>query len=134
VQALLDDLIERGLDPEICRLFIIDGSKALKKAVRNTFGRHTPIQRCQIHKSRNILDRLPKGFHATAKKALRQAWEMDDPDKGEKLLRNQPGATVGKRRTGRLWQHSGRDRRNTHRHPARLARRAAPLIGLHQYH
>ncbi len=88
VQALLDDLIERGLDPEICRLFIIDGSKALKKAVRNTFGRHTPIQRCQIHKSRNILDRLPKGFHATAKKALRQAWEMDDPDKGEKLLRN----------------------------------------------
>lgn len=88
VQALLDDLVERGLDPRICRLFILDGAKALKKAVRNTFGKHTPIQRCQIHKSRNILDRLPKGFHATAKKALRQAWEMNDADKGEKLLRN----------------------------------------------
>jgi len=88
VQALLDDLIERGLDPEVCRLFILDGGKALKKAVRNTFGKHTLIQRCQIHKSRNILDRLPKGFQASTKKVLRQAWELDDADKGEKLLRN----------------------------------------------
>ncbi|MCP4935520.1 MAG: IS256 family transposase, partial [bacterium] len=88
VQALLDDLIERGLDPEVCRLFILDGAKALKKAVINTFGKHTLIQRCQVHKSRNIIDRLPKGFHATTKKALRQAWEMGDADKGEKLLRN----------------------------------------------
>ncbi len=88
VQALLDNLIERGLDPEICRLFIIDGAKALKKAIRNTFGKHTPIQRCQVHKARNILDRLPKGLHAPVRRALRQAWEMDDADKGETLLRN----------------------------------------------
>ena len=88
VQALLDDLVERGVDPEVCRLFILDGAKALKKAVLNTFGKHTPIQRCQIHKSRNILDRLPKGFQASTKKTLRQAWEMGDADKGEKLLRN----------------------------------------------
>ena len=58
VQALLDNLVERGLDPTICR-FIIDGSKALAKAIRKTFGRHTPIQRCQIHKARNILERCP---------------------------------------------------------------------------
>lgn len=88
VQALLDDLVGRGLDPKVCRLFILDGAKALKKAVRNTFGKHTPIQRCQIHKARNIIDRLPRGFHASTKKALRQAWEMGDADKGEKLLRN----------------------------------------------
>ncbi len=88
VQALLDNLIDRGLDPKICRLFIIDGAKALKKAIRNTFGKHTPIQRCQVHKARNILDRLPKGLHAPVRKALRQAWELDDADKGEKLLRN----------------------------------------------
>ena len=49
VQALIDDLIERGLDPAVPRLFIIDGSKALAKAIRRSFGRHTPIQRCQIH-------------------------------------------------------------------------------------
>jgi hypothetical protein len=48
VQALIDDLIERGLDPAVPRLFIIDGSKALAKAIRRSFGRHTPIQRCQI--------------------------------------------------------------------------------------
>ena len=48
VQALIDDLIERGLDPTVCRLFIIDGSKALTKAIRRSFGRQTPIQRCQF--------------------------------------------------------------------------------------
>jgi transposase-like protein len=88
VQALLDNLIERGLDPTICRLFIIDGSKAVAKAIRKTFGRHTPIQRCQIHKARNIVERLPKHLHATVRTALRQAWEMNDAEKAERLIRN----------------------------------------------
>ena len=87
-QALLDNLVERGLDPGICRLFIIDGSRALSKAIRNTFGRQAPIQRCQIHKARNITERLPKPLHASVRKALRQAWELDDADKAEKLIRN----------------------------------------------
>ena len=88
VQALLDNLIDRGLDPKVCRLFIIDGAKALTKAIRKTFGRHTPIQRCQVRKARNILDRLPKPLHASVRKALRQAWELDDADKAERLIRN----------------------------------------------
>lgn len=87
-QALLDNLIGRGLDPKICRLFVIDGAKALSKAIRKTFGRHTPIQRCQVHKARNITDRLPKHLHASVRKALRQAWELGDPEKAERLLRN----------------------------------------------
>jgi transposase-like protein len=88
VQALIDNLIERGLDPKVCRLFIVDGAKALTKVIRSTFGRHTPIQRCQVHKARNVIDRLPKPLHASARKALRQAWELDDADKAERLLRN----------------------------------------------
>jgi putative transposase len=88
VQALLDNLIERGLDPKLCRLFIVDGSKALIKAIRRTFGRHTPIQRCQVHKARNIVERLPKHLHASVRAALRQAWELDDADKAERLIRN----------------------------------------------
>jgi hypothetical protein len=88
VQALVDNLIERGLDPKVCRLFIIDGAKALSKAIRSTFGRHTPIQRCQIHKARNVIERLPKPLHASVRRALRQAWELDDADKAERLLRN----------------------------------------------
>jgi putative transposase len=88
VQALIDDLVERGLDPAVPRLFIIDGAKALSKAIRRSFGRQTPIQRCQIHKARNIMERLPKPLHAAVRRALRQAWELDDADKAEKLIRN----------------------------------------------
>ena len=88
VQALVDNLIERGLDPKVCRLFIIDGAKALSKAIRATFGRHTQIQRCQIHKARNVIERLPKPLHASVRRALRQAWELDDAEKAERLLRN----------------------------------------------
>ena len=72
-----------GLPP-----FIIDGAKALSKAIRNTFGRHTPIQRCQVHKARNITERLAKPLHASVRKALRQAWELDDADKAERLIKN----------------------------------------------
>jgi transposase-like protein len=88
VQALIDNLIERGLDPKVCRLFIIDGAKALSKVIRRTFGAHTPIQRCQIHKARNVIERLPKPLHASVRRALRQAWELDDAKKAERLLRN----------------------------------------------
>src|SRR5271166_4870686 len=98
VQALIDNLIERGLDPTVRRLFIIDGSKALSKAIKRTFGRDTPIQRCQIHKGRNILERLPKSMHASVRSVLRQTWEMDDAAKAEKLLRDLA------RRLERDWQ------------------------------
>jgi transposase-like protein len=87
-QALIDNLIERGLDPAVPRLFIIDGSKALSRAIRRSFGRETAIQRCQIHKARNIMERLPKGLHASVRRALRQAWELDDAAKAERLIRN----------------------------------------------
>lgn len=87
-QALIDNLVGRGLDPAICRLFIIDGSRALLKAIRASFGRDTSIQRCQVHKARNITERLPKSLHASVRTTLRQAWELDDADKAEKLIRN----------------------------------------------
>jgi hypothetical protein len=48
VQELIDNLIDRGLDPTVCRLFIIDGAEALSKVIHRTIGAHTPIQRCQI--------------------------------------------------------------------------------------
>ena len=62
VKALLADLIERGLQPDIARLFIVDGAKALSRAVRNTFGGFALIQRCQVHKGRNIIERLDPSF------------------------------------------------------------------------
>ena len=87
VQALIDDLIERGLDPAVPRLFIIDGSKALAKAIRHSFGRHTPIQRCQIHKARNIMERLSPALHASVRRVLRQAGNST-MRRRQKLIRN----------------------------------------------
>ena len=66
------NLLARGLDPTLPRLFIVDGAKALSKAIRNTFGVAAAIQRCQVHKGRNIIERLPQHLHASVKKALRQ--------------------------------------------------------------
>lgn len=88
VQALLDDLLERKLDPERVYLFIVDGSKALKRAIRRTFGADTPIQRCQVHKARNILERLPERLHRSVRLALKQAWGQDDAERGEQMIRN----------------------------------------------
>lgn len=81
VQALLDNPVSRGL-------FIVDGAKALSKAIRRTFGSAAAIQRCQIHKARNIMERLPKEHDAATRRVRRQAWELDDADKAEKLIRN----------------------------------------------
>ncbi len=88
LRALLSDNRDRHPDPKVCRLFIIDGAKALTKAIRNTFGRHTPIQRCQVHKARNITERLPQHLKASVRKVLRQAWELGDAAKAERLIRN----------------------------------------------
>jgi hypothetical protein len=65
-------------DPAVPRLFIIDGSKALAWAIQRSFGRNTAIQRCQIHKAPNIMERLPKPPHTSVRRALRQAWELND--------------------------------------------------------
>ena len=69
---LLQALIERGLKPDQPLLFVLDGSKALQKAVRKVFGPGTPIQRCIRHKERNVLGYLSKGNHAE----FRRRWKL----------------------------------------------------------
>lgn len=88
VKALLADLVERGLQPDIARLVIVDGSKALSRAVRDTFGRFALIQRCQVHKGRNIIERLDPSLHAGVKKVLRQAWDSPTAEQAERVLKN----------------------------------------------
>jgi len=75
--ALLRDIIERGLPVERARLFVIDGGKGLRKAIRTVFGAWALIQRCQIHKARNVVEHLPKGKRAWVRAALRRAWSAD---------------------------------------------------------
>jgi transposase-like protein len=76
VTELLNDLVRRGLAPDRRRLFVIDGSKALRAAIDAVFGAGNPVQRCRAHKLRNVLDHLPKDQHANAKSTLRAAWKL----------------------------------------------------------
>jgi transposase-like protein len=75
--ALLSDLVERGLDPEQGMLFVLDGSKALRKAVRSVFG-EVPVQRCVWHKQRNVMRHLPERDRPQVKARLRKAWRETD--------------------------------------------------------
>ena len=86
VTALLRDLVERGLDPERARLFVIDGAKALASAIRPVFGPLAAIQRCQLHKRRNILGHLPEHLHANVTAVLRDAWAAGDAAQAHRQL------------------------------------------------
>jgi putative transposase len=85
--ALLDNLIERGISIRKKYLFVIDGSKALKKAITGRFGSLAVIQRCRIHKERNISSYLPKKYHRLLAMKLRVAFGMTDYDEALKELR-----------------------------------------------
>ncbi len=87
-KALFRDLLERGLDPDCARLFVVDGSKALQTAIRKVFGPLGIVQRCQIHKRRNILEHLPEHRYARVDRILREAWESTDPDLAKRRLEN----------------------------------------------
>ena len=85
-RALLRDLVERGLDPERARLFVVDGAKALSSAIENVFGSLAAIQRCQLHKERNILGHLPDHMHQNVKSVLREAWNLSDAKMAKRRL------------------------------------------------
>ncbi len=85
-KALLRDLLERGLDPELARLFVTDGSKALHVAIRKVFGPLGVLHRCQVHKRRNILAHLPERLHASVDRVLREAWDSPDADLAKRRL------------------------------------------------
>jgi transposase-like protein len=102
--ALLADLVEHGLDPEQGIGFVIDGAKALRKAIRNVFGQAL-VQRCVRHKERNVLDHLPERERPSVKQRLRRAWALDDHARAldqlrqlaRELDRTYPGAAASLR-------------------------------------
>lgn len=85
-KALLNNLVRRGLDAQRSLLFVIDGSPALRKAIRLVFGQRALIQRCQVHKRRNVLDHLPEELHASAGKAISDAYRSPNPKAAKKRL------------------------------------------------
>ena len=83
---LLVDMVERGIRADRLRLFVIDGSKALRCAIDAVYGPDNPVQRCRNHKVRNVLDYLPKDQKELVKSAMRAAFSME-ADKGKKKLK-----------------------------------------------
>lgn len=87
-KALLADLIERGLAANGCVVVVIDGAKALHRAVTDTFGEGALIQRCQQHQKRNVTDSLPQRMRASALQAMNQAYAIGEAKRARKLLEN----------------------------------------------
>ena len=82
VRSLLADLVERGLTVDDGLLVVIDGAKALAAAVREVFGTKAAIQRCTLHKRRNVADHLPDKEQAWVDAKLVEAFAHADPDTG----------------------------------------------------
>lgn len=76
VKALLEDLAVRGLSTERKYLFVLDGSKALRAAVERVFGQEATVQRCQLHKIRNVIEHLPEHCRADWRRRMRAAYNM----------------------------------------------------------
>jgi putative transposase len=78
VSSLLSELVERGLDFSTPRLYVLDGGKALAAAVRKQAGEAAFIQRCQVHKKRNVVDHLPDEHKADVRRKMQNAYAMAD--------------------------------------------------------
>jgi len=85
VADLLADLVKRGLASERKRLFVIDGSKALRAAIERTFGSRGLVQRCRVHKITNVLDYLPDEIKPQIKATMHAAFKLPAKDGLAKL-------------------------------------------------
>jgi putative transposase len=84
--ALLNDLVARGLRADRTMLFVIDGSKALGKAIRCVFGVRALLQRCQVHKRRNVEDHLPEDMKKNASRTISAAYRCADATRARRML------------------------------------------------
>ncbi len=84
--ALLSDLVDRGLDPEQAILFVTDGGKAIRRAIKDVFGERALVHRCHRHKERNVTDLLPERDRPMILTRIRGAWALKDPDLAERRL------------------------------------------------
>jgi putative transposase len=87
VRHLIAGLRDRGLDASEGILFVLDGGKALAKAVRGVFGDHAVIARCRAHKERNVMDHLPEAERSWVRRKLRAAWANPNANEAEATLK-----------------------------------------------
>lgn len=87
-RELLGDLRERGMRTDKMTLVVLDGSKALRRAVIDVFGQHALIQRCQLHKMRNVIEHVPESMRDDVRAAMREAYGTRNAERAKKLLTN----------------------------------------------
>jgi putative transposase len=85
-RTLLADLVDRGLDPDQAILFVIDGAKALRRAIKDVFGEHALVHRCHRHKERNVTDLLLERDRDQVRSRMRAAWSLTDAELAEQRL------------------------------------------------
>jgi transposase-like protein len=85
--ALIADLVARGVRTDRSMLFVVDGSKAIVAAIRKAFGRRALIQRCQVHKRRNVEDHLPEAMKTQVGRTMSTAYRCGDAEQAKKILR-----------------------------------------------
>ena len=85
VKDLLSGLALRGLDLNVPMLWVIDGSKALRSGIEQLCGKDAKVQRCRIHKIRNVSERLPKDRAEQVRWLMKQAFKMDAPRGKQRL-------------------------------------------------
>jgi transposase-like protein len=85
---LLSDLVDRNLRTDYTILAVLDGAKALVKAVRSVWGKRALVQRCQVHKLRNVTEQLPEAMRRSAKKEMQQAYRARSAKTAKRLLTN----------------------------------------------
>jgi len=88
VKELLEDFVSRGIDPKRKKLFVIDGSKALRSAIDSVFGSKNPVQRCRKHKVSNVMEHLPEELKGQVKDVMKAAWRLG-PEEGKKRIKQQ---------------------------------------------
>jgi putative transposase len=76
VKSLLEDLVERGLRTDRRYLFVIDGAKALRAGIERVFGRSSEVQRCQVHKRRNVRAHLPENVQRDYHRRISNAYAL----------------------------------------------------------
>ncbi len=91
VRGLVSRLRDRGVDDSDGILFVLDGGKALARAVKDVFGDKALIQRCRLHKERNVADHLPEAERLWVLRKMRQAWKNPDAKEAERDLRELAG-------------------------------------------
>ena len=85
-KGLLADLERRGMRTDRSLLVVIDGSKALRAAVAAVFGERAIVQRCQVHKRRNVEDHLPESMKLAIGRAVTKAYRSRDPERAQRIL------------------------------------------------